>query len=303
MIFPDFLKPDDKVGIIAPAGAINYPEDIQKGVELLSKWGLLVIEGYTVSRKHFQFAGSDEERCSDLQYMLDHPEIKAILAVRGGYGCSRIIDQLDFSSFKKHPKWIVGFSDITVLLHHVQTLGYAAIHGPMVKQLGTAGSESASESLNQILFGEIPEYVSPPHSLNRIGQSSGMLSGGNLCLLAHQLGSASEVDTTGKILFLEDVGEELYNLDRMLWQLQRAGKLKNLEGLIVGQFTENKGNPAVFGQDAYDIISQHVRAYHYPVAYDFPAGHVADNRPLILGASATLKVDENGAMLSTTCQK
>jgi muramoyltetrapeptide carboxypeptidase len=303
MNFPDILKPNDKIALFAPAGSIHYPEDIEKGIETLVDWGLFVVEGYTVSLQHHQFAGSDEQRLADLQYLLDNPEIKAILAVRGGYGCSRIIDRVDFTQFLRHPKWIIGFSDLTLLLHHVHNLGYATIHGPMAKHLGTKGSESATESLQQILFGHATEYKVGAHPANRGGRTHGELLGGNLCLLSHALGSASEVDTRGKILFLEDVGEPLYNLDRMMWQIRRAGKLDQLAGLLVGQFSEIKGSRENFGQDAYEIIADHVRHFDYPVAYDFPIGHVTDNQPIVVGAMGELNVDANGTTLHFTSRR
>lgn len=297
MIFPAPLKPGDKIGVIAPAGAIRYPEDITAGMQALTEWGFDVVEGKTPALRHFQYAGTDDQRLEDLQYMLDHPEIKAIIAVRGGYGCSRIIDRVDFGRFGKHPKWLIGFSDITLLLCHLEALGFAGIHGPMVKQIGTEGSELASDSLRRILLGEPIAYTAPPHSFNRPGNAKGRLSGGNLCLFAHSIGSPSEIDTRGRILFLEDVGERLYNLDRMLWQLGRAGKLSGLAGLIAGRFTENTGLPEIFGQDTFEIISSHVKEYLYPVAFEFPIGHVPDNRPVVIGKEAVLEVMNEGVSL------
>ena len=297
MIFPPFLRPGDKIGIIAPAGCISYPDDIMGGLQILSNWGLSVVEGHTPALRHFQFAGTDEQRLTDLQRMLDAPDIRAIIAVRGGYGCSRIIDGIDFSGFRRSPKWLIGFSDITLLLCHLEKLGFAGIHGPMVKQLSTGVSNEASEALRKIIFGETVRYKADPHILNRQGTTSGRLTGGNLCLLAHSIGSFSETDTHNKILFLEDVGEQLYNLDRMMWQLRRAGKLHGLAGLIVGSFSENKGTPEAFGQDAYGIIADHVKEYSYPLFFGFPAGHVPDNRPLLIGKNAIMRVGKSGSTL------
>ncbi len=298
MIIPEPLQPGDRIGVVAPAGAICYPDDITNGLRMLADWGLSIAEGQTPALQHFQYAGTDGQRLADLQRMLDDPGIKAVIAVRGGYGCSRIVDGIDFSAFTRSPKWLIGFSDITLLLCHLEKLGYAGIHGPMVKQLGSEGSGVASEYLRKILFGEPVRYEVAPHPMNRPGTISGQLAGGNLCLLAHSIGSFSETDTHGKILFLEDVGEQLYNLDRMMWQLGRAGKLSGLAGLIAGHFTENKGTPEVFGQDAYDIIAAHVSGYGYPLLFGFPAGHVPDNRPLVVGKKAVLEVGENGSVLS-----
>lgn len=298
MIIPPPLRPGDKIGVVAPAGSISYPDDITDGLRMLADWGLSVAEGQTPSLQYFQYAGTDAQRLADLQRMLDDPGIKAVIAVRGGYGCSRILDRIDFSAFSRSPKWVIGFSDITLLLCHLEKLGYAGIHGPMVKQLGSEGSGEASGSLRKILFGASIRYEVPPHPMNRPGATSGRLTGGNLCLLAHSIGSFSETDTRGKLLFLEDVGEQLYNLDRMMWQLGRAGKLNSLAGLIAGHFTESKGNPEAFGQDACDIIADHVRAYDYPLLFGFPAGHVPDNRPLVIGKNTAMKVGENGAVVS-----
>lgn len=303
MIIPDYLKQGDKVGIVAPAGHIHYPDDIVTGLNILKHWGLSPAEGRTPALTHFQFAGTDEQRLTDMQQMLDDPEVKAIIAVRGGYGCSRILHQIDFTAFKKQPKWLIGFSDLTLLLCHLQTLGYASIHGPMVKQIGSEGSGSATEALRQLLFGIPASYSAAPFPGNRPGKAAGQLVGGNLCLFAHTLGSPSEVDTRGKILLLEDVGEQLYNLDRMLWQLQRAGKLDQLTGLVAGQFTENKGTPESFGQDAYAIIAHHTRQFPYPVGYNFPIGHVPDNKPVVIGADYELSVGENGTILRPIFQK
>lgn len=298
VIIPPPLKPGDKIGVVAPAGSICYPDDITRGLRVLADWGLSLVEGRTPSLQHFQYAGTDEQRIADIRNMFEDSEIKAVIAVRGGYGCSRIIDRIDFTAFGRSPKWVIGFSDITLLLCHLEKLGYAGIHGPMVKQIGSEGSEDASESLRKILFGEKIRYETAPHPLNRYGTASGQLAGGNLCLLAHSIGSSSETDTQGKILFLEDVGEQLYNIDRMMWQLGRADKLSGLAGLIAGHFTENKGKPEVFGQDAEDIIADHVSRYSYPLLFGFPTGHVPDNRPLVVGKKAVMVVDENVSVLS-----
>lgn len=296
MLFPPYLKAGDKVGIIAPAGPIEYPQDIEEGLRVLRSWGLEVVMGRTPSLKHFQFAGTDEERTFDLQTMLDDPEIRAVIAVRGGYGTSRIIDRIDFTRFFESPKWLVGFSDITLLLSHLARLGYASIHGPMVKHLGR--EDHPTECLRALLFGEALTYEMEPHPFNRFGSVTAPLCGGNLCLLAHSLGSPSEIETEGKILFLEDVGERLYNIDRMLWQLRRAGKLENLAGMMVGQFTETTGTPAGFGMDVDEIIAEHIKDNSYPVAYGLPVGHVRDNHPLMIGQTAELQVSSEGAAVS-----
>ena len=209
------------------------------------------------------------------------------------------MDQLDFTKFQKSPKWLVGFSDLTVLLSHVQSLGYAAIHGPMVKTMANAGGEDALQSLREALFGGTLGYNVPSHPLNRPGTASGRVTGGNLCLLAHLLGSESAVDMGGTLLFIEDIGEYLYNIDRMMIQLKRAGQLQNLAGLIVGQFTDVRDNPAPeFGKTAYEIIAEHVQAYDFPVCFDFPVGHVPDNRTLPVGRGATLEIGPEDVRLA-----
>lgn len=295
---PPFLQPGDKIGIVAPASCIRY-EDLLPGINLLKdQWKLRVAEGKTLKSSYNQFSATDAERQEDIQNMLDDPSVKAIIAARGGYGCSRIVDKLDFTSFLKSPKWIVGFSDLTVLLSKLYQLGYAGIHGPMVKSMMQDGAEKASESLRQILFGELPGYSVASHPFNTTGSVVAEMVGGNLCLLAHMIGSETDIDTKGKILFIEDVNEYYYNLDRLMIQMKRAGKLSHLAGLIVGQFSEMRDNvnPA-FGKTAYEIIQEHIAGYDYPVSFGFPVGHVADNRAIGVGMNAYLDVNKDGAEL------
>jgi muramoyltetrapeptide carboxypeptidase len=223
---------------------------------------------------------------------------KAIIAARGGYGCSRIIDQLDFTNFIKSPKWLVGFSDLTVILSQLYQLGYASVHAPMAKSITLEGAGEAAESLRSILFGELPGYSVVPHALNRTGSAVAEIVGGNLCMLAHIIGSSTQMDTEGKILFIEDINEYLYNLDRMMIQMKRAGKLSHLAGLIVGQFTDMKDNTnPSFGKTAYEIIHEHIAGYDYPVSFNFPVGHVADNRAIGIGMNAYLDVNKEGVEL------
>lgn len=295
---PPFLQPGDKIGIVAPASMVHY-EDLLPGISLFrDEWKLNVVEGKTLKSAYNQFSATDAERLADLQAMLDDPSIKAVIAARGGYGCSRIIDQVDFTDFIKSPKWIVGFSDLTAFLSQLYQLGYASIHAPMAKSITLEGAEIAAESLRSILFGELPGYSVEPYPLNRTGSAVAELVGGNLCLLAHLIGSPTQIDTEGKILFIEDVNEYLYNLDRMMIQMKRAGKLSHLAGLIVGQFTDmrDNSNPA-FGKTAYEIISEHVSEFDYPVTFNFPVGHVADNRAIGVGMNAYLDVNKEGVEL------
>ena len=288
---PPFLQPGDKIGIIAPASVINY-HDIQPGISLLKeKWQLNVIEGKTLKSAYNQFSATDSDRIDDIQTMLDDNSIKAIIAARGGYGCSRIIDRINFDRFIASPKWVVGFSDLTVFLSKIYNLGYVSVHAPMVKSMMLEGAEKAAESLRQILFGEFPKYSIKPHPFNRKGLASAEIVGGNLCLLAHMIGTPTDIDTNGKILFIEDVGEYYYNLDRMMIQLKRTGKLANLAGLIVGQFSDMKDNAnPTFGKNVYEIVQEHIQEYDYPVCFNFPVGHVADNRAIGVGMNAYLNV-------------
>jgi muramoyltetrapeptide carboxypeptidase len=291
---PPFLRPGDKIGIVAPASVVKY-EDIVPGINIFkNEWGLEVVEGTTLQSAFNQFSAPDEVRLADLQQMLDNPEIKAVIAARGGYGCSRIVDGLSFEGFLKSPKWIVGFSDLTVFLSRIYQLGYASLHAPMAKSITTEGAEEAAESLRKMLFGEQPAYTFASHSLNRTGSVTGQIVGGNLCILAHLIGTETEVDTTGKILFIEDINEYLYNLDRMMIQMKRAGKLTNLAGLIVGQFTDMKdnGNPS-FGKNTYEIVQEHIAEFDYPVCYNFPVGHVGDNRAMGIGMKASLEIGDS----------
>ncbi|MBO9612198.1 MAG: LD-carboxypeptidase [Dyadobacter sp.] len=298
ILFPAFLKPGDRVGVLAPASIVKY-EDVVPGIRLFTEqWGLEVVEGKTLRTSFNQFSASDEDRLADMQRMLDDPSVKAIIAARGGYGCSRIVDNLNFDNFLKNPKWIVGFSDLTAFLARTFQLGYASIHAPMAKTITCAGAEVAAESLRQMLFGELPGYEVPVHRLNRTGQATAQVVGGNLCLLAHMIGSETETDTDGKILFIEDINEYLYNLDRMMIQLKRSGKLDKLAGLVVGQFTDMKDNNSpTFGKDSYEIIAEHVAEFDYPTCYDFPVGHVGDNRAMGVGMRAAFKVSEQAVEL------
>lgn len=299
IMIPPYIKPGDTVGVLAPASIVRY-EDCIPGLEVLrNQWQLDVIEGSTLKGEYNQFSGTDEQRLRDLQTMLDNPNVKAIIAARGGYGCSRIMDQLDFTKFRQSPKWLVGFSDLTVFLSQLHSMGYASIHGPMVKLFTIENGKVALESLRKTLFGEPVTYQIPAHPFNEAGQATGQVVGGNLCLFAHMTGSKTEVDTTGKILFIEDINEYLYNIDRMMIQLKRAGQLAHLAGLVVGQFTDPRDNPSPpFGKTAYEIIKEHTEAYSYPVCFDFPVGHVADNRALYVGVEALLKVQSHGVELS-----
>lgn len=288
MISPPYLKKGDKIAITCPAKSL--PGEISGAIKMLESWGLEVILGDTVNASHHQYAGTDELRTRDMQRFLDDDSIKAVIAARGGYGTIRIIDRLNFARFRQNPKWIAGFSDITVLHSHIQAAcGIQTIHGQMPLNVPEATKPSL-ESLRKALFGEELNYTYQNNVPGRPGSSTGILIGGNLTLLVMVSGSISEMDFSGKILFIEDVGEYLYSIDRMLWMLKRSGKLAKLKGLIVGGFTDLKDNQIPFGETVPEIIMNHVKEYDYPVCFDFPAGHISDNFALILGSMVKLHV-------------
>lgn len=296
MKVPPFLKKRDKIGIVAPAG--NIPGGLDDAIKLLESWGLEVIVGKSVNSFFHQFAGDDELRTLDLQNMLDDSSIKAVFAARGGYGTVRIIDQIDFSTFAGNPKWVIGFSDITVLHSHIQALfGIATVHGQMPLTIPDA-TKTSLETLRKALFGEELSYQYTSRYENKNGYGEGILTGGNLAVLLSISGSISEVDYTGKILFIEDVGEYYYSIDRMLRMLKRAGKLKDLKGLIVGAFTALKDREPSFGFSVPEMVIGLVEEYGYPVATDFPAGHIDNNKTLVLGKRVALRIQEKSVTLN-----
>lgn len=289
---PDFLKEGDKVAIVCPASFIRGTIDI--GIETLKSWGLEVLVGETVGTSYHQFAGDDQLRAADLQWALDDPSIKAVFAARGGYGCVRIVDEIDFSEFEQHPKWLVGFSDITVLHSHIQrNYKIATIHGQMPKSF-ESGTKASMETLKNALFGEPMDFAYEQSVFpNRPGEAEGKLIGGNLAILLSVLASDSDVKYANKILFIEDVGEAYYSVDRMLWALKRAGKFKKLKGLIVGGFSSMKDNDPAFGQTVEEIIWDKVKEYDFPIAFAYPAGHIDDNHALVLGRKVRLITSAN----------
>ena len=284
---PPYLRKGDTVAITCPAKKL--PRDINDAVRLIESWGLNVVLGETVFAEDNQYAGDDELRSKDFQRFLDDPNVKAIFAARGGYGTIRIIDKINFEGFARQPKWIIGFSDITVLHSHIYALfKVQTIHGQMPLTIPD-GTKPSLETLRKALFNESFDYQYESLAVNKTGEATGILIGGNLTLLIAMMGSVSDIDYHGKILFLEDVGEYLYSIDRMMWILKRSGKLSQIKGLIIGSFTELKDNEIAFGKTANEIISEHVSGYSYPVCFDFPAGHIEDNHALILGKTVNLK--------------
>ena len=294
---PAHLKKGDKIAIVCPAKKL--PKSIDTAISILQEWGLEVVIGGTVTASYHQFAGDDTLRTADLQRYLDDPEIKAIIAGRGGYGTLRIIDELDFSKFVEDPKWIIGFSDITVLLSHIYAkYQVQCIHGQMPYTFEDSTPEALS-SLRTALFGgeltyEIPTSTSVKH---RIGEAEGILIGGNLTLLVMLQGSESEIDYTDKILFIEDVGEHEYAIDRLMRMLKRSEKLSQLKGLIVGAFNGFEVEDIPFGASPEEVIWELVKEYDYPVCFNFPVGHIDDNRAMVVGKIAFLNVSPTNSVL------
>lgn len=296
MQIPPFLKPGDTVGVVAPASWFPYSE-LADGLRILrDDWHLNVIEGKSLQAQDGPFAGSDELRRADLQHLFDNPDVRAVFAARGGYGCYRLADGLDLTKLKTNPKWLVGFSDVTVLLSLFYNSGIISLHGLMPRQFGQNERTDALESVRQWLFGEVPSrYTSPAHPFNRAGTATGPLVGGNLTLLVNSISTPTDIDFTGAVLFIEDIDETLFSLDRMLTQLYRAGRLSNLAGLIVGQFTDMRDSASLpFGRDASQLIADAVSDYEYPVLFNFPAGHVDHNLALPIGWPVSLRVGKTG---------
>jgi len=296
---PPYLQQGDTIALVCP-GSYLLREKAQVCIETLQAWGYNIRVGATLnSHSGNYFSGTDEERLADLQQALDDPSVKAIFCGRGGYGLSRIIDRIDFSTFDQHPKWIIGFSDITVLHAHVHTnYKIATLHAPMADAFNGGGAEGEFvASIRHALEGKKSKYVHDVDPLNKKGEAVGPLVGGNLTLLAHLSGTSSEVKTKGKILFLEDIGEYLYNVDRMLYQLKRNGRLDKLAGLIVGGFSDMKDTTRPFGKDIYRIIHDIVEEYDYPVCFGFPVGHEKENYALKYGAGHKLKVGKHKVSL------
>ena len=299
MIHPPFLRPGDTVGVVSPASWFPYDE-LNEGLRILrNDWQLNVIEGDSLHTVDGPFAGSDDLRRADLQRLFDDPTVRAVFAARGGYGCYRIADGLDLSGLRANPKWLVGFSDVTVLLSLFYNHGVVSLHGLMPRQFGQPNRAKSLESLRNWLFGEPPaQYVVPAHLLNRPGHATGPLVGGNLTMLVNSLGTPTDVDFSGTILFIEDVDETLFSLDRMMTQLRRSGRLANLAGLVVGQFTDMRVNASLpFGKSAFEIIADAVADYNYPVLFDFPTGHVDHNLALPIGSRVELVVEREEARL------
>ncbi len=294
MILPSYLKKGDTIAIIATARKVSK-EEIQPAVAFFESYGLSVLLGKNLFASQNQYAGTDEQRAEDLQWALNDKTVKAIIIARGGYGTVRLLEHLDFTEFRKYPKWMVGYSDVTVLHNAIHNCGIASLHATM--PLNFTKSDEATKSMVEALFGNLTVITSEENYSNISGTSKGQLVGGNLSLLYALSGTPYDIDTTDKILFIEDLDEYLYHIDRMMMQLKLSGKLKHLKGLIVGGMTDMKDNTIPFGKFPEEIILDAVKAYNYPVCFDFPAGHIDRNLAMYFGREVQLDVTDDGATL------
>lgn len=293
-----YIQPGDLISVVAPAGKVQ-PERIMPAIHWLENRGYHISRGENLFGCNFQYSGSDEERFNDLQSALDNPEVKAIIFARGGYGTIKIVEKLNFDLFKKNPKWLAGFSDITILHNICSLLKIPSLHGAMIRDgvsldgIPTPGFLSMIETLE----GNPSKLTAGPLQLNKTGLANAPLAGGNLSLLYSLLGTPYDLDTTGKILFIEEIGEYLYHTDRMMTSMRLAGKFKELKGLVVGQFTEVKDNPEPFGKNIEEIIYESVAGYDFPVCFGIQAGHSQPNLPMIFGMEWSLEVNASGTTL------
>ncbi len=296
MIRPHFLKTGDRVAIVSPSGAID-PELIDGAADLLKSWGFCPALGKYAKGRCGRFSGTDEQRLSDLQWAMDDPSIRAILCGRGGYGTVRIVDKLDFSKFAESPKWMIGFSDITILHWAFCAHGFQSLHAVMAKAMCHYETNMGSvEAMREILMGDMSEiYNMPSHKLNRNGQASGTLFGGNLSVLYGLRGTSIDVAQKGGILFIEDLAERPYHIDRMMQNLRLSGVLDNISGLIVGRFSDIEEDPLFFGKTVEEIIASAVEGHDYPVLFGFPVGHEDINVPLVHGANISVSVSDEGS--------
>ncbi len=296
-MIPSFLRAGDNIHIVSPSGAIQ-PGFIDGATKLLSSWGLKVTEGKYARTAYGRFSGTKDERVADLQQALDDPNVKAILCSRGGYGLAQIIDKIDFTSFAKSPKWLIGFSDITILHNAITALGIASMHGIMTKYLTELPEESDQiTSFKNLLFGAPSNFSIKPEAENRLGQAEGKLIGGNLSVMMGMRSTPFDLDFNNNILFIEDVGEKPYQIDRMMQSLRLSGVLKQISGLVVGQFSDYDEDPLMM-QSVAEIILAAVSEYDYPVCFNFPAGHVDYNLSFVLGEQAELFVETDKVHLN-----
>jgi len=300
MKIPPYLQPGDTIAITCPAGYMPL-EKAETCITVLQQWGYEVLVGKTLgSKSNNYFSGTDEERLNEFQAMLDAPEVKAILCGRGGYGVGRIIDRLDFTAFKKNPKWIIGFSDITVFHAHInRNYKIATLHSSMAAAFNGGGHKNKYiQSIKAALEGSKADYTCKAHKLNQTGTATAELVGGNLALIAHLIGTKSDYHTKGKILFIEDIGEQHYNIDRMLHQLKRSGKLDALAGFIIGGFTDMQDTERPFGKKVYQLIHELINEYKYPICFGFPVSHAKENLALKVGVTYQLQINKEQVQLT-----
>lgn len=301
LIRPPYLKAGDTVAIVAPSGILkNREREVQQAVDLLKSWSLHAIVGKHVFSKADHFAGTDDERCEDLQKAMDDPKISAIWCARGGYGTVRILDRLDYTKFKENPKWVIGYSDITALHNQLHNHGFESLHALMCVSLTKDITEiqESVDTFKSALFGNPTEYDLEGSEYNKEGEATGQLVGGNLTILHTMLGSNESIDTSGKILFIEEIGEYKYHIDRMLQSMKRAGYFDKLEGLIVGDMSKLRKNTTLWGTSVEQLVLDALKDYDFPIAFNMPAGHEKDNRALVLGRTIDLKVDKKRSELS-----
>lgn len=300
LVQPPYLKVGDTVAIVAPSGILkNKTKEMQSTKNLLKSWGLHIVMGDHVYNQNNHFAGTDDERCEDFQKALDSPSISAILCARGGYGTVRILDKLDYTKFREHPKWLIGFSDITALHNQFHNEGFESLHAMMATSMieDTEAIKETIATFKDAIFGKPLQYRLKGSPYNRVGVSSGQLVGGNLTLLHTMLGSNTSIDVSGKILFIEEVGEHKYHIDRMLQSLKRAGYFENCKGLIVGDINKVRKNTTPWGSSMQQLILDALAEYNFPIAFNMPAGHEDDNRALILGRTVQLTVEKEKTTL------
>lgn len=296
MITPAYLKKGDLIGIFAPARKIAASE-IEMAIRLIEKAGFRARIGRNIFASEHQFAGSDAQRAEDLQELINDKEVRAIFCARGGYGSVRIVELIDWKKLRDDPKWIVGYSDVTVFHSHInQKLGLESLHATMPINFGDAGNENAMRTMWEALEGNLPVYSIPSHPFNHPGEAEGVLAGGNLSVLYSLIGSPSDIDPTGKILFLEDLDEYLYHIDRMMMNIKRNGWLEKISGMIIGGMTEMNDNTIPFGKNAEEIIREIMATNNIPLVFGFPAGHMADNRALIMGRKIRLSVGKEAEL-------
>ena len=296
MIIPNKINIGDKIGIISTARKISS-EKLAPAIEILKSWGLKVVFGEFLFEENNQFAGTVSQRTADLQNMIDNNDIKAILCARGGYGTVQIIDHVDFLNLIENPKWIIGYSDVTVLHSHLNMLGIGTLHATMPINF-SENTQRSLESLRSIIFGMKNSIKTLPHKFNRTGKVEAEIVGGNLSILYSLLGSKSDIETDKKILFIEDLDEYLYHIDRMVINMKRNRKFKNLKGMIIGEISSMNDNKISFGRNAQEIILSHIKEYDFPVCFGFPCGHLDDNRAIRLGVKSLLNITENDVSLS-----